>query len=212
MSTPARNSTRRYGGVAIVLHWGMAILLIALVAIGLYMTRLSDVGYDQVKIRLIIFHKELGIVALWLAMMRFAWRLGNELPSLVRGLPEWQMVAARFVHLCFYALMFALPVTGWLMSSAAGFSVPFVGLFYLPDLIGYNEHRFQVLLQVHKVLGYALIPFICVHAGAALRHHFVSRDDTLRKMLPAQPSWPTSSPADSPAASPLAPSSNGRRP
>ncbi len=163
---------RRYGGVAIALHWTMAILLIALVAMGLYMTRLPDVGYDQVKIRLIIYHKELGIV----------------LPALVRGMPEWQMVAARFVHLCFYALMFALPMTGWLMSSAAGFPVPFFGLFYLPDLIDYNERHFQVLLQVHKWLGYALIPFICVHAGAALRHHFVSRDDTLRKMLPAQPS------------------------
>jgi cytochrome b561 len=79
-------------------------------------------------------------------------------------------------------------MSGWLMSSAAGFPVPFFGLFYLPDLIDYNEHHFQVLLQVHKLLGYALIPFICVHAGAALRHHFVSRDDTLRKMLPAQPS------------------------
>src|SRR6266446_1846532 len=150
MATPARNSMRRYGGVAIALH----------------MTRLPDVGYDQVKIRLIIYHKELGIVALWLAMMRFAWRFGNELPALVRGMPEWQMVAARFVHLCFYALMFALPMTGWLMSSAAGFPVPFFGLFYLPDLIDYNEHHFQVLLQVHKWLGYALIPFICVHAGA----------------------------------------------
>ncbi len=188
MATPARNSMRRYGGVAIALHWTMAILLIVLVAMGLYMTRLPDVGFDQVKIRLIIYHKELGIVALWLAMMRFAWRFGNELPSLVRGMPEWQMVAARFVHLCFYALMFALPMTGWLMSSAAGFPVPFFGLFYLPDLIGYNEHHFQVLLQVHHWLAYALIPFICVHVGAALRHHFVSRDDTLRKMLPAQPS------------------------
>ncbi len=188
MATPARNSMRRYGGVAIALHWTMAILLVALVATGLYMTRLPDVGYDQVKIRLLIYHKELGIVALWLAMMRFAWRFGNELPALVRGMPEWQMVAARFVHLCFYALMFALPMTGWLMSSAAGFPVPFFGLFYLPDLIDYNEHHFQVLLQVHKWLAYALIPFICVHAGAALRHHFVSRDDTLRKMLPAQPS------------------------
>jgi len=179
---------RRYGGVAIALHWAMAILIVALVALGLYMTWLPDVGYDQVKIRLILFHKELGIAVLWLAMMRFAWRFGNHLPALVGGMPEWQMVAARFVHLCFYALMFALPITGWLMSSAAGFPVPFFGLFYLPDLIGYNEHHFQVLLQVHKWLGYTLIPFICVHSGAALSHHFVSRDDTLRKMLPSQPS------------------------
>src|SRR5260370_9257053 len=112
MATPARNSMRRYGGVAIALHWTMAILLVALVATGLYMTRLPDVGYDQVKIRLLIYHKELGIVALWLAMMRFAWRFGNELPALVRGMPEWQLVAPRFVPLFFYALMFPLPMPG----------------------------------------------------------------------------------------------------
>src|SRR2546430_6781695 len=147
----------------------MAILLITLVAMGLYMTRLPDVGYDQVKIRLITYHKELGIVALWLAMLRFAWRFGNELPSLVRGMPEWQMVAARFVHLCFYALMFALPMTGWLMSSAAGFPVPFFRLFFLPGLIDFNEHHFEVLLRVHHWLGYALIPFICGPVSAVLR-------------------------------------------
>ncbi len=186
--TPVHNDARRYGTVAIVLHWTMALLLIALVVLGLYMVWLPDVGFDQEKIRLIIYHKELGIVALGLAMLRFAWRFGSELPSLVRGMPEWQRVAARFVHLCFYALMFALPMTGWLMSSAAGFPVPFFGLFYLPDLIGYNEHHFEVLRRAHHWLGYALVPFICVHVGAALRHHFTSRDDTLRKMLPARTS------------------------
>jgi cytochrome b561 len=185
---PARNSDRRYGAIAMALHWAMALLLIVLVVMGLYMTRLPDVGFDRTKVWLIIYHKELGIAALGLAAARLAWRFGNELPSLVGGMPEWQQVAARFVHLCFYALMFALPISGWLMSSAAGFPVPFFGLFYLPDLIGYNEHHFQVLLAVHKALGYAMVPFILVHTGAALHHHFVSRDETLRRMLPAQPS------------------------
>jgi len=186
--TPARNSDRRYGGIAIVLHWAMALLLIVLVVIGLYMTRLPDVGFNQTKVWLIIGHKELGMLALGLASVRFAWRFGNELPALVGAMPQWQQVAARFVHLCFYALMFALPVSGWLMSSAAGFPVPFFGLFQFPDLIGYNEHHYEVLLALHKALGYAIIPFIVVHAGAAVRHHFISRDDTLRKMLPARQS------------------------
>src|SRR5258708_30775277 len=92
MATPARNSMRRYGGVAIALHWTMAILLIVLVAMGLYMTRLPDVGYDQVKIRLIIYHKELGIVALWLPMMRFPWPFRNEPPALARRMPALPIV------------------------------------------------------------------------------------------------------------------------
>ena len=93
-------------------------------------------------------------------------------------------IAARFVHLCFYALMFALPMTGWLMSSAAGIPVSFFGLFTLPDFLPHDDYLFQQLIDVHKWFGYVLILFICVHVGAALMHHFVLKDDTLRKMLP----------------------------
>ena len=177
------NTENSYGAAAIALHWLMAVLLIALVGVGLYMVRLPDVGFDTTKIRLILYHKEVGILVFALATLRLAWRVTNALPRLVEELPDWQKIAARFVHLCFYGLMFALPITGWLMSSAAGFPVSFFGLFYLPDLIPYDDYLSQVFIAVHKWLGYALIPLIIVHAGAALRHHFVLKDDTLRKML-----------------------------
>jgi len=207
MATRARNSKRRYGGIAMVLHWTMAMLMIALVILGLYMSRLPEVGFNTLKIRLIIAHKEIGILVLWLAALRFAWRFGDGLPSPVRDMPEWQKVAARFVHLCFYALMFALPITGWLMSSAAGLPVSFFGLFDLPDFIDYNEGHFETLLAIHKALGYTLIPFICVHVGAALHHHFIARDATLDKMLPEGASRVFT--ASVPAA---APSDGGRLP
>ncbi|WP_237061575.1 cytochrome b [Microbulbifer zhoushanensis] len=181
--TVLKNTPQRYGTVAIALHWLMAVLLIGLVALGLYMSGLPDVGFDKRKIGLVLLHKEYGMVALGLAAVRLAWRLGNVLPALAAQFPDWQKVAARFVHLCFYALMFALPVTGWLMSSAAAIPVYAFGV-RLPDLIAQNEYRFQVLIEVHKWLGYALIGFIVIHAGAALRHHFLSRDNTLKKMLP----------------------------
>jgi cytochrome b561 len=180
---PVVNSENRYGAVAAVLHWLMAVLLIALVALGLFMVRLPDVGFDTMKITLILYHKDLGMLAFALAALRLAWRVTNALPRLVENLPEWQKVVARFVHLSFYALMLALPITGWLMSSAAGFTVSFLELFDLPDLVQHDDYLFQVFAAVHKWLGYALIPLIAVHAGAALRHHFLFRDDTLRKML-----------------------------
>ena len=181
--TRLTNTERDYGAVAILLHWLMAILLIALTVLGVYMSGLPDVGFDKTKLTLIVYHKEYGILALGLAMLRLAWRVGNALPELVKELPDWQKVAARCVHLCFYALMFALPISGWLMSSATSIPVYFFG-FRLPDLIPHNEYRFQLLIEVHKWLGYALIGFILLHAGAALRHHFISRDDTLKKILP----------------------------
>ena len=166
------------------LHWLMAILLSVLVALGLYMTRLPDVGFDTWKIELILYHKQLGLAALMLVALRLLWRLGNVLPHLVQTLPDWQKVVARFVHLCFYALMLALPLTGWLMSSAAGIPVSAMGLFTLPDLVPYDDRLFHELVDVHRYLGYALIVCMTAHIGAALRHHLLLRDNTLKKMLP----------------------------
>src|SRR6266545_6609400 len=113
------NTQNSYGAAAIALHWLMAAILVALIVVGLYMVRLPDVGFDTTKIRLILYHKEVGILVFALATLRLAWRVTNALPRLVEHLPDWQKVVARFVHLCFYGLMLALPITGWLMSSAA---------------------------------------------------------------------------------------------
>lgn len=178
------NTPRGYGRVAALFHWAMAALIIALSVLGLYMVRLPDVGFSKEKIVLILLHKALGMAVLVLVALRLIWRLCNVLPELAGHLPDWQQVAARFVHLCFYALMFALPASGWLMSSAAGIPVSFFGLFTLPDPIGRSDALFRTLIDVHAVLGYAMLALACVHAGAALRHHFGFEDDTLRRMWP----------------------------
>jgi cytochrome b561 len=178
------NTEHRYGAVGVLLHWTMGILIIALAGLGLYMVTLPDVGFNIKKITLLLYHKELGMLVLALAVLRLSWRLGNVIPQATAHLPDWQNIAARFVHLSFYALMFALPITGWLMSSAAGFPVSFLKLITFPDLISKNEYLFQRFIEIHKWLGYALIFFVLIHSGAALRHHFIFKDDTLRKMLP----------------------------
>jgi cytochrome b561 len=177
------NTQDHYGTGAMVLHWLMAALLLVLIVLGFYMVALPDVGFDRKKVDLILLHKQLGIFALLLVAARVLWRMSNILPRLVPHLPEWQKVLARFVHLSFYALMFALPISGWLMSSASGITVSFFGLFPLPDFISYDELRFKQLIEIHKYLGFALIAFMLAHIGAALRHHFMLRDDTLRRML-----------------------------
>ena len=183
--TSIGNTEGGYGAIAIALHWGMAALLIGLAALGLYMVALPDVGFDTRKIVLILYHKELGMLALALVVVRLAWRVTNILPDLVGDLPDWQKVTARFVHLCFYALMFALPMTGWLMSSAAGIPVSFLELITLPDLIGRDDYLFKKLIDIHKWLSYGLLVFLALHAGAALRHRFTYRDGTSSSgMLP----------------------------
>jgi cytochrome b561 len=177
------NSDRRYGVVALTLHWLMATLIITLVAIGIYMVRLPDVGFNIKKITLILVHKEIGILVLTLAVARLTWRQLNRLPRLIDAVPEWTQVTAIFVHLCFYAFMLALPFTGWVMSSAAGIPVSFLGLFLLPDFVPHDDFLFGWLGALHNWLGYTMAGLICLHAGAALRHHFILRDNTLAKML-----------------------------
>lgn len=181
---PLDNTRERYGTVAVAFHWLAAILIAGLLGLGLYMAGLPDAGFDRKKIVLIIYHKEFGILVLMLALARLAWRLRGPMPALEPA-PDWQKVVARFVHLCLYALMFALPVTGWLMSSASALPVSFFGLGYLPDLLPRDDYLFRAFLAMHKWLAWSLIAFLAAHAGAALWHHVVNRDATLRKMLPA---------------------------
>jgi cytochrome b561 len=182
--TPLENKDDRYGAVALLFHWSMALLVIGLAALGLYMVSLADIGFNTKKVTLVLYHKEFGVLAFVLLAARLSWRVTQILPRLVETMPHWQKIAARFVHLSFYALLVALPLTGYSMSSAAGIPVSFLGLFMLPDLVHRDEALFQRYVTIHQWLGYALIIFIFVHAGAALKHHFYSNDDTLRKMLP----------------------------
>jgi cytochrome b561 len=178
------NTRERYGAVALVMHWGMALLLLALFALGAYMVRLPDAGFDTTKITLILAHKALGMATLFAVVLRLAWRCWNVLPDLAPGLPDWQQVAARFVHLAFYAFLFAVPLTGWLMSSAGAYPLPFFGLFDIPDLMGPDEFLFRTLIDLHRWLAYGLLFLAVLHIAAALRHHLQLRDDTLRRMLP----------------------------
>ncbi len=180
---PIGNTETSYGGLAIAFHWLMAALIIGLVGLGVYMVALPDAGFEMRKVTLILVHKEMGVAAFVLVALRLAWRQVNPLPPLEATTPEWQRVAAVVMHLCLYSLMIAQPVLGWLMSSASGIPVDFLGLFPLPDLLQHNEDRFAELRRLHDWLGYATGLLIVGHASAALWHHFVVRDATLRKML-----------------------------
>jgi cytochrome b561 len=181
---PIENTDHRYGAVAILFHWTMALLVVGLAALGLYMVTLPDVGFNTKKVILVLCHKEFGVLSFVLLAIRLSWRVTRILPQLVVHLPEWQKIAAQFVHLSFYGLLFALPMSGCMMSSAAGIPVSFLGLFMVTDFVHRDADLFQQYMVIHKVLGYVLILFICAHAGAALRHHFVFKNDTLRRMLP----------------------------
>ncbi len=173
-----KNSENHYGIIAISLHWLMAILLIGMLSLGLYMTGLP---ISLEKLKLYGWHKEYGILALLLLIIRLVWRFTNITPRL--SLPLLEKFAARAVHWAFYGFMIAMPLTGWLISSAAGLPVSFFGLFVLPNLVEPNDHLMKLCGEIHEYLGYGLIATIILHVAAALKHHFINKDDILRRML-----------------------------
>lgn len=176
-----KNTPKGYGLVAILLHWLMAILIIGMLWLGLYMV---DLPLNAEKLKFYRWHKEFGFIVLVLAVLRLLWRLGNNIPQLT-NLAWWEKGAARIVHLCFYGFMFLLPITGWLLSSAAGFQVSVFGWFLLPNLIPADENLRELFTNIHEWLAYFLIAFIVLHTAAALKHHFINRDNILLRML-----WP----------------------
>lgn len=175
---PIKNTQTRYGIVSILLHWVMAILIIGLIIVGLYMVQIP---ISLRKLKLYGWHKEYGILALMLATLRILWRWDNIIPEL--NIPTWEKIAARTAHWTFYLFMFAMPITGWLITSSAGLPVSFFGLFVLPNLVTADENHRVLFEEIHKWLGYGLIGLILLHTSAALKHHFIDKDDILRRMI-----------------------------
>ncbi|MGL5741311.1 MAG: cytochrome b [Legionella sp.] len=173
-----KNSTTHFGMVTILLHWVIAFLIIGLLAVGLYMVSLP---WSPNKLMLYGLHKEYGLLVLFLVIFRIVWRLSNVQPDL--AIPLLEKIAARSMHWAFYVFMFAMPITGWLITSAAGLPASFFGLFTLPNLMAPDENKRVLFEWVHQWLGYALIAAICLHAAAALKHHFINKDDILRRMI-----------------------------
>lgn len=175
-----KNTLTRYGAVAQLFHWAIVALIITQFVLALRAKGLSPVA----KIGILATHKSIGITILGLALLRLAWRLFNPVPPLPPGAPRWQERAAHVSHFLLYALLFITPLLGWFMSSARAFSVSWFGLVTLPDFIEPNKAAFETLRDVHKFMAYSLATIAIVHAAAALKHHFVDRNDVLRRMLP----------------------------
>ena len=189
-------STRRYTPVAIILHWVMALGIAALAVMGLAMTHLT-LGPMRL-FQLYQLHKSIGITVFLAAFLRLAWRLSHRPPDLPEAMPAVEKTAAAGGHLLLYALLFALPFTGWALVSASVFDIPTVlyGIVPWPDLPLFRAFDDKapveaVLKLVHAFGAYALLALVAVHTAAALRHHFIIRDDVLRRMLPPGRQLPT---------------------
>ena len=172
----------RYTRTAMLLHWLMAVLILGLFGLGIYM---ADLPLSPQKLKLYSYHKWAGITVLLLALGRVAWRIGHKPPPLPASQARWQQRAAHAGHGLLYVLIFAAPLTGWMMSSALGFPVVWFGVLPLPDLIDKNKELGELLKLVHSYLNYAFIVVVTGHALAAIKHQWLDRDGMLSRMLPA---------------------------
>lgn len=173
--------TDRYTRGAIWLHWIVAALVLVNLAIGL----LHDSVLDGVR-GAIPLHKSIGFTVLVLTLGRIGWRLAHRPPPLPSALSRWERTGARATHAAFYALLLAMPLSGWAMGSAgreARYPTRWFGLFDVPHL-PVSAANAEAGDSAHLVLGYLMAALVVLHVAAALRHHFLLRDGVLARMAP----------------------------
>lgn len=178
----------RYGSIAIGLHWLIAVAIIGSFSLGFYM---SDLPLSPQKLKFYSWHKWAGVSIFLFVLVRLLWRLSHRPPELPDSIPAWQRKVAAATHGLLYLLMVVVPITGWLMSSAKGFQTVYFGVLPLPDLLAKNAELGDQLQQVHEWLNYSMAALVVAHIGAALKHHFIDRDEVLVRMLPLLGKNPT---------------------
>lgn len=170
-----------YTRTAIALHWLIALSLIGTFALGLYM---QDLTLSPTKLKLYSWHKWAGISLLLAVILRLGWRLMHPAPALPSGMSKLAQRVARAGHALLYILMLAVPISGWLMSSAQGVPIVWFGVIPLPDLVARDPALGEQLTNVHFALNIALAIAVVGHLAAALVHHFIKKDGVLVRMLP----------------------------
>jgi len=175
------NTTFRYGSLSIALHWLMFLLIVAVYAC-MELREIFPKGSDP-RAAMKAWHFTLGLSVFVLVWLRLGLRLLQPTPIIEPRPLAWQQFLAKVVHWALYALMIAMPIAGWMILSAEGEAIPFYGL-ELPALIAENEDTAEWIEEIHKTAGTVGYFLIALHAGAALFHHYVLRDNTMTRILP----------------------------
>ena len=177
-----KNTKQQFGSVAKWLHWLTAILIITLLTVGFFM---DEIGDKALKGQVYNLHKSFGLTLLLLGLVRITWASMNVKPGYSIKTPMWQQNAAKALHYLLYGLIIAMPISGWIMSTAAGHAPNFFGLMVLPfPGIPESKPLMEFFAEIHEFLAWAIIVSVAVHIAAALKHHFVEKDDVLIRMLP----------------------------
>lgn len=172
------NTEDEYGLVARLFHWAVAVLILGLLPVGLFMGGMDNSPF---KFEVYAMHKSFGMLVFFLGLGRILWRFISPPPDHLETHARWEVTLSSAAHFWLYVCMIGMPLSGWLMSSAGEFPVPFFGL-QLPYLIGKDQALMGVFGQMHGILGYTLLFVLALHMAGALKHHVLDKDETLMRM------------------------------
>ena len=176
-----RNSSSRYGWVSMFMHWGVALVVVGLFALGLWMVGLDY--YSTWRKDAPDLHKSIGLVLFAVMVLRVLWRWISPPPPVLASYSRMTRLGAKLGHGFLYIALFAVMIAGYLISTADGVGIPVFGLFEVPALISGLPDQADIAGAIHLYLAWALVVFSGLHALAALKHHFIDRDATLTRML-----------------------------
>ncbi len=177
-----KNTTERYGWIAILFHWLTAITVFGLFGLGVYMTNL-DSYYDPFYKTGPFIHKSIGVLLFGALVLRVIWRMLNPHPALPSQAPAWERIVAVLTHAALYLLLFAILFSGYLISTAEGRGVSVFDWFEIPALPWALAHQEDLAGKIHGLLAWTLMGLVVLHTLAALKHHFIDRDTVLTRML-----------------------------
>lgn len=175
------NTEQRYGLVSMTIHWLTVLTVLSLFGVGLWMTGLDY--YHAWYKKAPDLHKSVGLLLLALTLVRIIWIIINPKPRPVPNSKHWERSVAAAVHGLLYLLLFSVMLSGYLISTADGRGIAVFGWFEIPALPWRFAQQEDMAGEVHEILAFSLIGVMLLHAGAALKHHVIDRDDTLRRML-----------------------------
>ncbi|SER01586.1 cytochrome b561 [Solimonas aquatica] len=169
-----------YSATAKWLHWLTLLLMLGGYTLGFIM---ADLPVSPTRLKMFVSHKWIGVTVFLLSLIRVLWRLAVPPPQPV-AMPAWQRLASEYTHRAIYLMLFLLPLSGWLMSSAHGFQTVYLGVLPIPDLLHKDKALAETLEEVHESFALLMLALLAVHVAAALKHHLIDHDGSLRRMLP----------------------------
>ena len=176
-----QNTSENWGSLAKGFHWLIAILVLGMIALGFIA---QDTPRGPLRVELFTWHKSTGLLILSLMTLRLLWRLVNPVPILPPSLKGWEKFVAHLTHWLLYAALFVMPLSGYTITSAANVPFKFYKLVPVPLLVPPDRALSHQAADVHEWTAWFLISLLGLHVAAALRHHFLLKDDVLTKMLP----------------------------